>query len=105
MSIKLEVVGRLGKDPYVQETKNGKATILSLAARRGSLQPAVWITGSIWEVRLGAFVLEKFKKGDLIQAFGTLSNLMVYFGSDGQPKPGLDFIINAVGFAEQQKEK
>jgi single-stranded DNA-binding protein len=105
MSIKLEVVGRLGKDPYVKTIKDCQVTILSLACRRGSSHLSDWVTGSIWEARLGSFVLEKFKKGDMIQAFGTLSNLMVYFDSVGKPKPGLDFIIHAVGIAPTEKEK
>src|SRR5665213_9339 len=105
MSIKLEVIGYLGKDPYVKTIKDCKVTILYLACRRGSSPLSYWVTGSIWDEPLASFVSSNYKKGDMIQAFGTMTNLMVYFDGVGKPKPGLDFIIHAVGIAPTEKEK
>jgi hypothetical protein len=105
MSIKLEVTGYLGKDPYVQTIEGRSITVLSLACRRGSSRHADWVTGTIWNERLGAFVQEKFRKGDKIQAFGIMGKLAVYYDSAGKPKPGMDMFINAIGFVHLDKEK
>jgi single-stranded DNA-binding protein len=105
MSIKLEVIGCLGKDPYVQTISNRKVTILSLACRRANHSRVTdWVTGSIWDEQLANYVRTSFKKGDTIKAFGTLSNLMVYFDGAGKAKPGLDFFINSIGFVPTEKE-
>jgi hypothetical protein len=102
MSIKLEVTGQLGKDPYVQTIDDLQVTILSMACRSSTgLCAPIWVMGSIWEPRVGIFVQETFKKGDTITAFGTISKLGVYYNSEGKAKPGLDMFINAIGTKER----
>lgn len=110
MSVKLEVDGYLGKDPYVQEIANKKIVVLSLACRRsshkgGSSRHADWITGTIWDPTLQAFVLGRFKRGDKIKVIGVMGKLSIYYSADGKPKPGLDMFINALGTIQKAENK
>jgi len=104
MSIKLQVTGWLGKDPYVQTIGDVEVTVVSLACRRGASRHADWITGTIWNKRLANFVQTQFKKGDKVMAFGVMGKLSVYYDVGGKPKPGLDMFINAIGFVHLDKE-
>jgi hypothetical protein len=103
MSIKLEVTGHLGKDPYVQTIGEQKVVVLSVASRKPNSRHADWITGTIWDKKLQQFVLSFFKKGDHIKAFGLVSKLSVY-SSEGKWKPGLDMFINAIQQVHITKE-
>jgi len=102
MSIKLEVDGFLGKDPFVQTIGNKKVVVLSIASRRTNSRHADWITGSIWDKHLADWVLVNFKKGQRVHAFGLMSKLMVY-SSEGKWKPGLDMFVNSIGFSKITK--
>jgi hypothetical protein len=104
MGIKITVDGWLGKDPYVQTIGDKKVVVLSLASRRPNSRHADWITGTVWNERLGQFVLASLKKGDKVLAFGVLGKLGVYYGSDGKAKPALDFFVNTIGFSHPDKE-
>ena len=105
MSVKLEIVGYLGKDPYVQTIEDRQVTVLSLACRRGASRHADWITGTVWNERLRNFV-STLRKGNKIHAFGVMGRLNVYYDGTGRARPGLDMFINAIGFANKlDKEK
>ena len=104
MSIKIEITGWLGKDPYVQTIGDKKVVVLSLASRRPNSRHADWVTGTVWNEKLHQFILSTFKKGDKIIALGVLGKLGVYYSSDGKPKPCLDFFVNSVGFSHSDKE-
>lgn len=105
MSIKLEVDGYLGKDPYVQTIGTQEVVVLSLACRRGASRHADWITGTVWNPKLRQFVLASLRKGDKVKAFGVMGKLGVYYDSAGKAKPGLDMFINTIGFASPSKEQ
>lgn len=104
MSVKLEVTGRLGKDPYVQTVRDVEVTVISVACRRGASRATDWVTGTIWDKKLQNHVRSSYKKGDYIQAFGVLGRLGVYYDGEGKPKPGLDMFINAIGTTRPEKE-
>jgi hypothetical protein len=104
MSVKLEVEGYLGKNPYRQEIKGKSMVVLSIAIRRLQSRHADWITGTIWNEKLQEMVLQTFHAGDQVQVFGTMSKLGCYI-SKGKPNPSLDMFINSVGFVNHQEEK
>lgn len=65
--------GRLGRDPEMIYTKNGKAvTSMSLAVDQGKTKDAMWLVIKAWE-DLGEEINEKASKGNLIQVSGYLS--------------------------------
>lgn len=101
--IKVTVDGYLGKDPHVQTIGDAKVVVLSIASRHNQSRHADWITGSVWDKRLQTFVLDTFRKGDKVIAFGLVSKLSVYY-SEGKQKPGMDIFVNAISFAEVTKE-
>lgn len=105
MSIKLQIEGYLGKDPYVAKMGDVEVTVLSVACRRGSSRHADWITATVWNPRLQDFVRSTLKKGDKIQAFGVLGKLSVYYDGAGKPKSGLDMFINTIGFVNHTEER
>ena len=104
MSVKLQVDGYLGKDPYVQTITNAKVVVLSIASRRGASRHADWITGTVWDKQLQTFVLASFKKGDKVLCFGLMSKLGIFY-SEGKPKPGLDMFVNAISHLKVDKEE
>lgn len=104
MSVKLEVVGYLGKDPFVRKIKDQDVVILSIASRRGQSRHCDWIQGTVWNERLRTFALGQFKKGDKITASGIMGRITIFYSTAGKPQPSLDFFINSLGFVKHQEE-
>lgn len=77
---KVTILGRLGGDPQMRYTQEGKpVTKLNVAANYGKDKVA-WFVVSVWE-RQAEFINDNFKKGDIVFVEGVLQP-----GEDGNPR-------------------
>jgi len=67
-----QFIGRLGKDPELQVTSNGKpVTKFSLAVDQAKDQPPMWLNVTTWD-KLAEFVEQYAHKGALVFVQGRL---------------------------------
>ena len=73
------VIGRLGKDPVMTETANGKIARLSLATNETwrtktgeKKERTEWHTVSIYRAQLADLVSQRLRKGDMVCVVGQL---------------------------------
>ena len=106
---KISLIGRLGRDPEVKQTANGKAVAtFTLAVDRrfknaSGQKEADWINIVAWDK--SAELIGKFvKKGDQIGIVGRLQ-IRNYDGTDGQKKYVTEVICEEFDFISSQGQK
>ena len=108
---KISLIGRLGRDPEVKQTTNGKAVAtFTLAVDRrfknaSGQKEADWVNIVAWD-KSAELIGQYVKKGDQIGVIGRLQ-IRNYDGTDGQKKyvtevicEEFDFISNPGGKQE-----
>ncbi len=96
MTAHLAIYGRLGRDPYSIETKNGKPmAVVNVAVeigRDGEGEP-LWI-GILCFGRVAEDLL-RHQKGDLLSAFGRLQR-RTWKGTEGEDREQLQIVAETV---------
>jgi single-strand DNA-binding protein len=84
---KVDLIGRLGQDPEIKTTNNGKKVArfsLATSYRYNQEEKTSWHTVIMWE-KLAEIIEKYVNKGDLIHVSGRIE-YRSYDGTDGQKK-------------------
>ena len=95
-------IGRLGKEPDMRYTPNGKAVVnFSLAVNRdGKKDESDWIDFVAWE-KTAEVIAQYCKKGDLIGVTGSLQKRS--WEKDGQKHSAHEVKVNRIDFCGGRK--
>jgi len=103
---KVVVVGRLGADPIMRYTPQGKAVVnFSVAVDRYTgpgTKDTTWFRVNAWEKQAEA-VNEYLHKGDLCLCEGEVS-VSTFEGRDGKARASLDLRARQVTFLQTKKD-
>lgn len=96
-------IGRLGKDPEMRYTTNGKAVVsFSLAVNRdGKKDESDWIDFVAWE-KTAEVIAQFCHKGDLIGVTGSLQRRE--WEKDGQKRYSHEVRVNRIDFCGGKKD-
>ena len=93
-------IGRLGKDPELQVTSDGKAyTKFSLAVDQGKGQPTMWLNVTTWE-KLAETVEKYAKKGMQVFVQGKLK-ITPYKDKQGVDRQSVEIVATIVQLLEK----
>jgi single-strand DNA-binding protein len=100
------IAGRLGRDPEMRYTPQGKAVVtfsVAVDTFRGSgeAQPT-WYRVTAWEKAAEA-CNAYLHKGDLVLCEGEAA-VSAYMGKDGQPRASLELRARSVKFLEKRRD-
>ena len=95
-------IGRLGKDPEMKYTNNGKAVVsFSLAVNRdGKKDQTDWIEFVAWE-KTAEIIAQHCNKGDLLGVTGNLQRRE--WEKDGQKRYAHEIKVNRIDFCGGKK--
>ena len=98
MAVKVNVIGRLGADAEVRESKNGKFVTFRVATDefKNNTNETVWLSVSDFTSRT-LKLAEYLKKGKLIDLSG-VETCRIYNDKNGQPQIARDIIADRVEF-------
>ena len=98
MAVKVNVIGRLGADAEVRESKNGKFVTFRVATDefKNNTNETVWLSVSDFTPRT-LKLAEYLKKGKLIDLSG-VETCRIYNDKNGQPQIARDIISDRVEF-------
>ena len=97
-------IGRLGKDPELTVTNDGKSiTKFSLAVDQGKNQPAMWLNIVTWD-KLAETIAMYAYKGMQVLVQGRLS-LRPYKDKNGIDRTAIDIIASTVQLLEKRQGK
>lgn len=103
---KLVIVGRLGRDPEMRYTRQGKAVVTFSVAvdtyRGPGEQQTDWFRVSAWGNSAEA-CNQYLHKGDLVLCEGEAA-VSAYLGKDGQPRASLELRARSVKFLEKRRD-
>lgn len=92
--------GRLGKDPEMSYTPNGKAvTKFSIAVDQGKDQPAMWLNVVAWDT-LAERANDKFSKGDEVFVQGRLA-MRSYEDKSGVKRTSFEIVATAAQLTQK----
>lgn len=106
---KISLIGRLGRDPEVKQTTNGKAVAtFTLAVDRrfknaSGQKEADWVNIVAWD-KSAELIGQYVKKGDQIGVVGRLQ-IRNYDGTDGQKRYVTEVICEEFDFISNQGQK
>jgi len=96
--------GRLGRDPEMNYTPNGKAvTKFSIAVDQGKDQPTMWLNIVAWE-RLAERIAETAQKGNEMFIQGRLT-MRTYDDRNGQKRQAFDVIATSAQLTQRPQQK
>ena len=97
-------IGRLGKDPEMRYTTNGKAVVaFSLGVNRdGKKDESDWINFVAWE-KTAEVIAQYCNKGDLIGVTGSLQQ-RTYEDKEGQKRTVHEVKVNRIDFCGGSKK-
>ena len=96
--------GRLGRDPEMNYTPNGKAvTKFSIAVDQGKDQPTMWLNIVAWE-RLAERIAETAHKGNEMFIQGRLT-MRTYDDRNGQKRQAFDVIATSAQLTQRPQQK
>ena len=97
-----QFIGRLGKDPVLEVTPNGKPhTKFSLAVDQGKDQPTMWLNVTCWD-KLAETVEKYARKGMLVFVQGKLQ-LRPYKDRQNIDRISVEVIATVVQLLEKRK--
>ena len=103
------IVGRLGKDPELRTTQNGKSvTSFSLAVQRGKKNPngeyeSDWIDVQAWG-NTAEFICKYFQQGQLMAVSGRIQ-VRNYEDRNGVKRKAVEIVAQDVSFCESRKRE
>jgi len=114
---KTEVIGRLGKDPEMRYSPDGKAvTTFPLATNHKYTTAAgekrdetTWFRITAWD-KLAEVCNQYLSKGDLVFIEGRLQpdkatgNPKIWTGDDGQPRASFEIAVQTIRFLKTKKQ-
>ncbi len=99
----LQIAGRLGRDPEMSYTPQGKAvTKFSMAVNQGQDKPAMWLNVTAWE-QLAERVNEKFRKGNEVFVQGKLV-MRTYDDKNGEKRTAFDLVASTAQLLEKPEK-
>src|SRR6266516_5713139 len=99
-----QFIGRLGKDPELTVTSNGKpVTKFSLAVDQGKDQPPMWLNVTTWD-KLAETVEMYAHKGMQVFVQGRLQ-LRSYKYKNGIDRTAVDIIATTVQLLDKRQER
>lgn len=104
----LQIAGRLGRDPEMSYTPQGKAvTKFSIAVNQGQdnqgqNKPAMWLNIVAWE-QLAEKVNEKFRKGNEVFVQGKLA-MRTYDDKNGEKRTAFDIVASTAQLLEKPEK-
>lgn len=99
----LQIAGRLGRDPEMSYTPQGKAvTKFSMAVNQGQDKPAMWLNVVTWE-QLAEKVNEKFRKGNEVFIQGKLT-MRTYDDKNGEKRTAFDVVASTAQLLEKPEK-
>ena len=100
----ITVAGRLGRDPEMSYTPNGKAvTKFSIAVDQGKDQPTMWLNVTTWD-KLAEFVERYARKGMQVFVQGKLQQ-STYKDKHGVSRTSVEVIAGNVQLLEKRKDE
>jgi single-strand DNA-binding protein len=96
----ITVCGRLGRDPDMSYSSNGKAvTKFSIAVDQGKDKPAMWLNIVAWE-RLAERINEQARKGNEVFVQGRLT-MREYDDRNGQKRLAVDVVATSAQLTQR----
>lgn len=98
--IKVQIAGRLGKDPETRFTTGGqKVTNLTVATniRKAGKEETVWWRVTLWGDRFDK-LMPYLKKGSSVIASGDMHKPEVYTDKEGRPQPSCELTADSINF-------
>jgi single-strand DNA-binding protein len=100
----IQLIGRLGKDPELNVTKDGKPyTRFSLAVDQGKDQPTMWLNITTWD-KLAETVEKYARKGMLVFVQGKLQ-LKKYTDKTKGEQLSVEIIASVVQLLEKKPKE
>lgn len=100
----LNIIGRLGQDPELRYTPDGKAVAkMSVAVDKGRGKEADWFTIVAWD-KTAELVSQHLRKGDKVGVSGAIHQRS-YETDDGQTRRVWEVAANRVDFLSPKREE
>lgn len=103
----MSIMGRLGGDPQLKETKNGTQYLQFRLANNAFGDPdgtTFWLTVTVWDGRCMK-VAKTLKKGSTVEVEGDYSDRVYTNNNTGKTEIGRDISATAIYFASSPKDE
>lgn len=103
----MSIMGRLGADPQIKETRNGIPYVQFRLANNAFGDPegtTYWFTVTVWDGRC-MNMAKKLKKGSLVEVDGDYSDRVYTNNNTGKMEIGRDLSATAIYFAGAPKDE